>query len=132
MCRLYRRLLWLSVVILLLTAGITNAEGIKINVLVNGKTLTATLEDTPAGRMLFEQLPITMQMRNIYGWQMSSYLSQALPSEKLVANNYKVGDIIYWPYKRSLVILYKQNGQRFQRQHIGHIDNHRCIKMGQI
>ena len=124
--RLYwklRRLIACAFLIVTLTAGTVYADGIKINVLANGKTLTATLEDTPAGRILFDQLPITMQMRNIYGWQMSCNLGQALPTDKLIASNYKVGDIIYWPYKRALVILYKQNGQRFQRQHIGHIDS---------
>ena len=124
--RLYRklrRLIAYSCFIAILTAGSVYAEGIRINVLANGKTLSATLDDTPAGRMLYEQLPITMQMRNIYGWQMSSYMLQSLPTGKMVANNYKVGDIIYWPFKRTLVILYKQNGERFQRQHIGHIDS---------
>ena len=118
-----RRLIAYSCLLVLLTAGSVYAEGIRINVLANGNTLKATLEDTPAGRLLYEQLPISMQMRNIYGWQMSSYMLQPLPKDKMIANNYKVGDIIYWPYKRTLVILYKQNGQRFQRQHIGHIDS---------
>lgn len=41
----------------------------------------------------------------------------------LRSDNYEVGDIAYWPPRHSFVILYKQNGERFERQHLGRIIN---------
>ena len=40
----------------------------------------------------------------------------------LAKDGYEVGDIAYWPPRGSLVILYAQNGERFERVHLGHID----------
>ena len=36
---------------------------------------------------------------------------------------YAIGDISYWPPAGSLVILYKQNGEVFEQQPIGHTDD---------
>ncbi|MBQ9897421.1 MAG: hypothetical protein IJM40_08925, partial [Synergistaceae bacterium] len=32
-----------------------------------------------------------------------------------------VGDLIYWPPMHSFVILYRQNGEKFRRQHLGKV-----------
>lgn len=95
----------------------------KINITVNGRILPATLDDNPASRAIYESLPLYLNMKNIYGREMSITFPFKLPTGKLIGSNYRIGDIIYWPNKHSLAILYKQNNQRFQRQHIGHIDN---------
>ena len=47
----------------------------------------------------------------------------ALPAGQLRSDNYEVGDIAYWPPRHSFVILYKQNGECFERQHLGWIIN---------
>ena len=46
----------------------------------------------------------------------------ALPDGETRSDGYAVGDIAYWPPRGSLVILYAQNGERFERVHLGHID----------
>lgn len=113
----------LALLALLVIAGAAQAGEMRIIIAANGKNLYATLEDNPASRALYELMPITVKMQDLYEREMCYHLPAALPTGKLVANNYKVGDIIYWPPRRSLVILYKQNGERFQRQHLGHIDS---------
>ena len=112
-----------GLVLLLVLAGVACAEDMKIIIAANGKNLTATLEDNPASRALYELMPITVNMQDLYGREMCYHLPAKLPTGKLTGTNYSVGDIIYWPPRRSLVILYKQNGERFQRQHLGHIDS---------
>ena len=103
-------------------AGCAYAD-MKIIVAIQGKNLYATLEENPASRAFYERLPITVPMRDLYDREMCYNLPYALTTGRLVAGNYKVGDIIYWPPRHSLAILYKQNGERFQRQHLGHIDS---------
>lgn len=107
--------------LVVLTVGTACAD-MRIIVAIAGTNLYATLEENPASRALYERLPLTVRMRELYDREMCYNLPYTLPTGKLVANNYSVGDIIYWPPQRSLVILYKQNGERFQRQHLGHID----------
>lgn len=132
MCRLYgfMRRLALALLCVFVLAGSLCAEEagqakreLRIIVAANGKNLYATLDDNPASRALYELLPITVNMRNLYGREMCYNLPGVLKTGQLVAGNYKVGDIIYWPPRQSLVILYKQNNERFRRQHLGHIDS---------
>lgn len=98
-------------------------EGIKINITVNGKTLTAVLEDNPTTQALVQKLPLNLPMLNLYGREMCYRFDEALPAGQLRSDNYEVGDIAYWPPRHSFVILYKQNGERFERQHLGRIIN---------
>ena len=122
---LYRvmRRLGAALLILLVLAGSVCAEEMKIIIAVNGKNLYATLEDNPASRALYSQMPFTVKMKNLYQREMSFIMSGRLPETKQTATNYKVGDIIYMPSRRSLALLYKQNGERFRRLHLGHIES---------
>ena len=107
----------------LLLAGNVHAEELRIIIAVNGKNLFATLEDNPASRMLYQLMPITVKMRNVYQREMSYTLPGRLPINRLSANSFSVGDIIYWPHRNSLAIIYRHNGERFRRQNLGHIDS---------
>ena len=73
--------------------------------------------------MLYQLMPITLKMRNVYQREMSYTLPGRLPVSKLSANSLKVGDIIYWPHRNSIAIIYSNNGEKFRRQNIGHIDS---------
>ena len=71
---------------------------------------------------MIEQMPMTLSMDDLYGREMCyRYGANALPTDSLRSDGYEVGDIAYWPPRGSLVILYEQNGEQFERQHIGHI-----------
>ena len=115
------RRLAVVVLLVLVLAGNCGAEELKIIVALKGHNLNATLEDNPASRILYNLLPVTFKMQNVYQREMAFTLPGKLPVNRLSANSYSVGDIIYMPHRNSLVILYKQNGERFRRQNIGHI-----------
>lgn len=106
------------------TNAVTTAAHSKIKIIVNGKILIATLENNAASKALLEKLPMTLPMLNLYDREMAyRFGADFLPTENLRSDNYQVGDIVYWPPRGSLVILYAQNGEQFTRQHLGHIDN---------
>ena len=118
-----RTITGLLVLSLMCAAFPANAEEMKIKITAGGKTLTATLEDNPTSRAFMAKLPLTLPMLDLYGREMCYHFDSALPTDKLTSTNYEVGELIYWPPRHSFVILYKQNGERFERQHVGHVDS---------
>ena len=118
-----RLALSLACMFVISSAVCVQAEEMRIIIAIKGKNLFATLEDNPASRMLYQLMPITIKMRNVYQREMSYTLPGKLPINRLSANACKVGDIIYWPHRNSLAIIYRHNGERFRRQNLGHIDS---------
>lgn len=97
-------------------------EQMRIKITAGNHTMYAELEDNEAARAWAAQMPLTLPMENLYDREMCyRYGAGTLPTEHLRSDNYEVGDIVYWPPRGSLVILYRQNGERFERQQIGHI-----------
>ena len=118
-------LIFTFAVLILITFSLLNAYASvlgQIKITANGNAIIGTLEDNPASRAFYDMLPTTFHMRDLYEREMCYNMPKALPTGQLTARAYQVGDIIYWPPRHSFVILYKQNGERFQRQHLGHID----------
>ena len=62
-------------------------------------------------------------MENIYGREMCQRFGRGtLPANEDKEKGYEIGDIVYLPPRGSFVILYKQNGEKFEMQAIGHIN----------
>ncbi len=96
----------------------------QIKITVGDTELYARLEDNVTTHALMEQKPMTLPMSDLYGIEMCyRYGANALPTDYLRSDGYEIGDIAYWPPRGSLVILYEQNGEQFERQHLGHIDS---------
>ncbi len=120
-----RLLIFTFAFLILITCSFSDAyasELGQIKITANGNAIIGSLEDNPASRAFYDMLPVTFNMRDLYEREMCYNMPKPLRTGKLTASAYQVGDIIYWPPRHSLVILYKQNGERFQRQHLGHID----------
>jgi hypothetical protein len=93
---------------------------IKIKITAKDKTVTAVMENNVTVQAFVKKLPVTLPMQNLYSREMCyHYGSGSLPTDKLRSDGYQVGDIIYWPPRGSFVILYVQNGELFERQHMG-------------
>lgn len=95
----------------------------KMNITVNGRTLTATLEDNVTTRAFVEKMPITLPMMDLYRREMCYRFPEALPTDNAHSRGYEVGEIVYYPPMHSFVIMYKQNGEHFQMQSIGRVDS---------
>lgn len=99
----------------------------KIKLTVNGQSLYATLEDNATTRALVAKLPLTLPMMDLYGREMCYRFPDALPTDDARTQGYEVGEIVYYPPMHSLVIMYAQNGERFQMQKLGSIDGNVSI-----
>lgn len=96
----------------------------RVRITAGGQTMYAVLEDNATTRALVDMMPITLEMMDLYGREMCyRFGAGALATDSLRSDGYEVGDIAYWSPAGSLVILYEQNGERFQRQHLGHISS---------
>lgn len=99
------------------------SDDVKIKITAGGNEVIAELEDNATTRALIEKLPMTLPMMDLYGREMCYRFNESLPTENLRSDGYSVGDLAYWVPGHSFVILYKQNGENFERQHLGHIDS---------
>lgn len=100
------------------------AAEMRITITVGDHVIAATLYDNAAGRALWDKLPLTLPMMNLYGREMCyRFGAGGLPDDDAVDTGYEIGDISYWPPAGSLVILYKQNGEVFEQQPIGHTED---------
>ena len=99
-------------------------EEMIIRITAGDHVITATLYSNAAGRALWDKLPLTLPMMNLYGREMCyRFGAGGLPDDNAEDTGYEIGDISYWPPAGSLVILYKQNGEVFEQQPIGHTDD---------
>lgn len=102
----------------------TEESEVKIKITVGDTELMATLENNATTKAIIEQMPMTLPMMDLYGREMCyRYGAYAFPTDNLRDDGYTVGDIAYWAPGGSLVILYEQNGEEFERQHLGHINS---------
>lgn len=97
---------------------------VRVKITVGDTELIATLENNATTQAIVRQMPMTLPMMDLYGREMCyRYGAYALPTDEMRSDGYEVGDIAYWAPGGSLVILYAQNGEQFERQHLGHIDS---------
>lgn len=95
----------------------------RIKITVGDQELTATLLDNATADDLVEKLPLTIQMEDLYSREMCYHFPDELPADEAQTSGYEVGEIIYWPPRHSLVIMYAQNDERFNMQKVGRINS---------
>lgn len=96
---------------------------VKVRATVNGKEFYGTLENNATTKAMLNRFPLKLKMLNLYGREMAyRYGEGTFPTEQLRSDHFQVGDLIYWPPRGSFVILYRQDGEVFERQQVGHID----------
>jgi hypothetical protein len=95
----------------------------KIKITVGEHVLTSTFDNNATARALIEKFPLTIPMMDLYSREMCYHFPDALPTDNVRTTGYAVGEIIYWPPRHSLVIMYAQNGEKFDMQKIGLVDS---------
>lgn len=83
----------------------------KIEILVGGQTLTATLRDNPAARDFASLLPLELSMGDLFAREKFGKLPRPL-SEGPRVRSYEVGQIIYWSPGPDVAIFYRDDGQQ--------------------
>lgn len=83
----------------------------KIRVTINGKSITATLIDSPATRDFIAQLPLTLKLEDYASTEKIAYLPKKLSTQGAPAGiDPDVGDITYYAPWGNLAIFYRDLG----------------------
>lgn len=94
----------------------------KIDVTDGKNRWTLVLEDNATARALTAKLPLTLDFADLYGRELCYRFREALPANEVRVRGYRPGEVIYWPPRHSLVIMYAQNGETFDMQTVGRIE----------
>jgi hypothetical protein len=83
----------------------------RIRLDINGRTATATLNDTPTARDFASLLPLTLDMQDLFGREKPGPLPRPLAAGE-GQSTYEVGDLGYWDPSHDLAIFYADDAQR--------------------
>ena len=116
-----QKILFALVIVFLVLCSSAYADEMRVKISVNNKVLHAVLDDNATSRAIYDKLPLKLFMQDLYSREMCYHFDESFKTENLRSDNYEVGDLIYWPPMHSFVILYRQNGEKFRRQHLGKV-----------
>lgn len=96
----------------------------KIRLMINGKAVIATLNDTAAAREFAAQLPLTLPLEDYAATEKIAYLPKKLATTGAPAGfDPSVGDITYYAPWGNLAIFYKDFGYAQGLIHLGRIES---------
>ncbi len=99
----------------------------KINITMNNKTFTATLEDNETSRELISRLPLNIIMNELNDNEKYYYFDNSLPSNSKKVDKINNGDIMLYGTD-CLVIFYDTFNTNYSYTKIGKIDNSEDLK----
>ena len=104
----------------------------KINLVINGKEFSATLEDNETVRELLTRLPLTIEMEDLNSNEKYYYLDESLPTDATNVGRIEKGDIMLFG-NDCLVVFYKSFDTPYAYTRIGKIEdvNHLEEQFGQ-
>ena len=94
----------------------------KIDVIINEKKYTLTLEDNDTTKELFKTLPLDFNMKELNGNEKYIYLDKEYPTNSSIPKHIRKGDVMLYE-NNCLVIFYKSFDTSYTYTKVGHIDN---------
>ena len=96
-------------------AQTTSQNMTEINIVIDGKTFAAEVEDTETGRAFISRLPMTLDMSELNGNEKYYYLSESLPTNAQHYGTIEAGDLML--YGNTCVVLFygKAGGYSYTR-----------------
>ena len=104
-----------------LQAAPDNAMTFAAQLTIGSRSYSVELVDNASTRELVRRMPLEFELDDLYGRELCHHLSEPLPANEVTYRGYDVGEIIYWPPRRSFVVMYLQNGEQFSMQSLGRI-----------
>ena len=98
------------------------SKEIKINLKLNNKTFSATLNDNETVRQLISKFPMTIQMSDLHSNEKYKYLDSSLTTNSSTPRTINAGDIKLYG-DDCLVIFYKSFSNSYSYTDLGKIDN---------
>ena len=83
----------------------------KIRLTVNGKAITATLNDSETAQDFASLLPLTLAMKDLFRREKFAHLPRAISAKARHTRTYAVGEIAYWPPGQDVAIFYRHDDE---------------------
>ena len=99
-----------------------NNEEIKINLIVNNKTFTATLENNQTVQELIQNFPMTLNMSDLHSNEKYNYLNSSLTTNSSIPRMMNAGDIKLYG-NNCLVVFYDDFRNSYSYTNLGKVDN---------
>lgn len=99
-----------------------NNEEIKINLIVNNKTFTATLENNQTVQELIQKFPMTLNMSDLHSNEKYNYLNSSLTTNSSIPRIINAGDIKLYG-NNCLVVFYDDFRNSYSYTSLGKVDN---------
>ena len=97
-------------------------EAIKINLIVNNKTFSATLENNETTRELVNIFPLTLNMSDLNSNEKYNYLDSRLTTNSTNPRRINAGDIKLYG-SNCLVVFYESFNTSYSYTNLGKVDN---------
>lgn len=98
-------------------------EIMKVNIVFDNQTITATLNDTPTAQDFVRQLPLTLELEDYASTEKIAYLPSKLTSEGAPeGTRAKAGDLAYYAPWGNMVVFYKDFGYSTGLIKLGELD----------
>lgn len=112
---------WILILLEILTVGMTSAQKAQqINLTVNGKQFTATLENNATANAFSEMLPLTLNMKELNANEKFAELPKSLPTNQYNPGTIEVGDILLYG-SSTIVVFYKKFDTPYSYTKLGKI-----------
>jgi hypothetical protein len=103
---------------------ISETSAMKIRLIIDGRSMTATLIDNPTTRDFLSLLPITLTLEDYASTEKIAYLPRKLSAERAPAGvDPSVGDITYFAPWGNLALFYRDFGYARGLIKLGNIDD---------
>ena len=102
-----------------------------IQVIINGKTYNAKIEENKTAQSFVNMLPVEYNMNELNGNEKYIYLDNALPTNSYNPKHIESGDIMIYG-NNCLVVFYKSFDTSYSYTKIGHIENLSDLGNGNI
>lgn len=100
----------------------SQSEEIKVNLIVNNKTFTATLNNNETTRELVSMFPMTLNMSDLHSNEKYNYLDTNLPTNSNRSNRINAGDIKLFG-SDCLVVFYESFSNVYSYTDLGKVDD---------
>lgn len=97
-------------------------EKIKINLIVNNKTFSATLDNSETVKKLILMFPMSLNMSEMNSNEKYNYLDSSLPTNSSIPKRINAGDIKLYG-NNCLVVFYKSFNTQYSYTNLGKVDN---------
>lgn len=102
-----------------------------IQVIINGKTYNAKIEENQTAQSFVKMLPAQYNMNELNGNEKYVYLDNTLPTDWYSPKHIETGDIMLYG-NNCLVVFYKSFDTSYSYTKIGHIENLSDLGNGNI